>query len=297
MLGTMLVHLNGKILPGAEARVSVFDRGFIFGDGVYEGIRAFGGWVRNVEDHAERMRAGLREARIEWDPVALGGLCTDLLDANGLRDAFLYWQITRGAPGPSDPVRARLPSPGMRPTVFGYCAPLPGVDELIEPTRCSAATVPDTRWAKGHVKSISLIANVMAAMEADGSGAEEAVLVRDGMVSESCATNVFAVVPDGRGGRELVTPPVGEVPILAGVTRKILLGIMPRVRVRSLPVEELRAAEEIFLTGTITTIKSVVRLDGRPVGTGRPGPVARDALDRYAAYVRERVAGATVGAR
>jgi D-alanine transaminase len=297
MLGTMLVHLNGKILPASEARVSVFDRGFIFGDGVYEGIRAFGGWVRNVEDHAERMRLGLREARIEWDPGALGRLCVELLGANELNDGFLYWQITRGAPGPNDPVRARLPSPGMRPTVFGYCVPLPGVDELLEPTRCSGATVPDVRWEKGHVKAISLIANVMAAMEADRSGGDEAVLVRDGRVSESCATNVFAVVPDGAGGREIVTPPVGETPILAGVTRKILLSLMPEIRVRSIEAEELREAEEIFLTGTITTIKSVVRLDGRPVGTGRPGPVARDALDRYTGYVRERVAGAAVGAR
>ncbi len=296
MLRPMLVHLNGSLVPASEAKVSVFDRGFIFGDGVYEGLRAFGGWVRNLGDHCARMREGLREARIDWDPAALGELCTELLAANGLRDAFLYWQITRGTPGPRDPVRARLPAPGTRPTVFGYCVPLPGVDELVEPTRCSAVTLADRRWERGHVKAISLLANVMAAMEADRAGGEEAVLVREGMVSESCATNVFALVRNDRGGRELVTPPVGEVPILAGVTRKILLEVAPGARVRSISVEELRGAEEIFLTGTITTIKSVVRLDGEPVGTGEPGPAARDALDRYTAYVRERAGAATVNA-
>lgn len=296
MLRPMLVYLNGKFLPAQEAKVSVFDRGFIFGDGLYEGIRAFGGWVRNLDDHIERLRQGLEEARIGWDPSALRQLCPRLLEANGLRDAFLYWQVTRGAPGPRDPVRARIPPKDMAPTVFGYCAPLPGVDELVEPTRCSAVTLPDHRWERGHVKATSLIANVMAAMEADRAGGEEAVLLRDGSVSESCATNIFLAVEGGRGGRELVTPPVGEVSILAGVTRKILLELMPEIRVRSVPEEELRGAAEIFLTGTMTTVKSIVRLDGRRVGDGGPGPFARAALDRYAAHIRRHMASAGAAA-
>jgi D-alanine transaminase len=293
----MLVHLNGAILPAADAKISVFDRGFIFGDGIYEGIRAFDGWVRNLDDHIARMRQGLGEARIAWDPEALHELCPRLLEANRLRDAFFYWQVTRGTPRPGEPVRARLASPAMEPSVFGYCVPQPRVEELVEPGRCEAATVADERWRKGHVKSISMLANVMAAMDADAAGAEEAILVRDGLVSESCATNVFVVAPDGRGGKELATPPIGDVSILAGVTRKILLELLPQTRVRSISVEELRGAEEVFLTGTITTIKSVVTLDGRPVGGGGPGPVARDVLARYARYVRAQIALAGAAAR
>ncbi|HZW09032.1 MAG TPA: aminotransferase class IV [Phycisphaerales bacterium] len=289
----MLVHLNGDILPAPDAKISVFDRGFIFGDGIYEGIRAFDGWVRRVDDHIARMRQGLEEAGIGWDPEALRELCPRLLDANGLRDAFLYWQVTRGTPRPGDPVRTRLATPGTEPSVFGYCVPLPPVEELVEPGRCEAATVTDDRWRKGHVKSISMLANVMAAIEADRAGAEEAILIRDGRVSESCATNVFVVLRDGRGGRELATPPVGDASILAGVTRKILLELLPETRVRPIALGELRAAEEVFLTGTITTIKSVVRIDGRPLGAGAPGPVARDTLARYAGYIRDQVAAAT----
>lgn len=292
----MLVHLDGQILPAAEARVSVFDRGFLFGDGIYEGLRAFAGWVRNLDDHAARMQQGLDEAGIRWDASALHDLCPPLLEANTLRDAFLYWQITRGTPRPGQPVRARLAEPGIDPTVFGYCLPLPGVDDLREPTTCTAVTIPDTRWHRGHVKSISLIANVMAAMDAAQAGGEEAIMLRDGWVSESCATNIFVVVRSSSGEPELLTPPLDDVSILPGVTRKIILGLCPEVRVRPISAEQLLAAEEVFLTGTMTTVKSVTSLDGRTVGRGGPGPVARSVLDRYTAHLREQIAaGAPAG--
>lgn len=284
------VHLNGQILPAADAKVSVFDRGFVFGDGIYEGLRAFGGWVRNLDDHIARMQRGLDETGIRWDARNLHRLCPPLLEANGLADAFLYWQITRGTPKPGHPVRARLAEPDIEPTVFGYCLPLPGVDDLREPTTCVAATVPDTRWHKGHVKSISLMANVMAAQAATDSAGEEAILVRDGRISESCATNIFVVVRGPDGSPELCTPPLDDVSILPGVTRKILLGLFPDAKVRRITEDELHHASEIFLTGTMTTIKSVTRLDGRPVGGGAPGPVARRVLASYADYCRARAA-------
>jgi len=283
----MLVHLNSRIIPAPDAKVSVFDRGFLLGDGIYEGLRAFDGWVRNLDDHVARMQQGLDETGIRWDASRLHELCTPLLEANDLGDAFLYWQITRGTPKPGHPVRARLAEPDIEPTVFGYCLPLPGVGQLREPTTCIAATVPDTRWHKGHVKSISLMANVMAAMAATDSAGEEAILLRDGRVSESCATNIFVAVRTDRGGVELCTPPLDDVSILPGVTRKIILGLFPEARVRPIAEAELLDASEIFLTGTITTIKSVVRLNDRAVGAGEPGPVARGVLDRYAAYLRE----------
>lgn len=290
MLRPMLVSLNGQIVPAADATVSVFDRGFLFGDGIYEGLRAFDGWVRHLDDHCARMQQGLEEAGIAWDPSALPGLCEDLLEANGLQNAFLYWQITRGTPGPGMPLRARLPEPDMAPTVFGFCMPLPGVEGFVEPTTCTARTVTDDRWQKGHVKTISLMANIMAALDAAEGGADEALLVRDGWLSESCATNVFVVLPDDDGRPTLVTPPTGDVSILSGVTRRVLLELLPEAQVRMISEEELHRAEEIFLVGTITTVRSVLMLNGRPVGTGSVGPVAREVLARYADHLRSQLA-------
>lgn len=290
MLRPMRVSLNGQIVPAADATVSVFDRGFLFGDGIYEGLRAFDGWVRHLDDHCARMQGGLDEAGIDWDTSALHGLCEGLLEANGLRDAFLYWQVTRGTPGPGQPVRARLPEPDMAPTVFGYCVPLPGVDGFTEPTECSARTVRDDRWHKGHVKTISLMANIMAALEAAEGGADEALLVRDGWLSESCSTNVFIAGRDDAGRPTLVTPPTGDVSILSGVTRRMLLEILPEAQVRMVSEEELHRADEIFLVGTVTTVRSVLTLDGRPVGTGGVGPVAREVLARYADHLRVQLA-------
>jgi D-alanine transaminase len=294
MLPSMLVYHDGQIVPATEARVSVFDRGFLFGDGIYEGLRAFDGWVRNLDDHVARMQQGLDEAGICWDASALHDLCPRLLDANNARDAFMYWQITRGTPKPGQPVRARLAEPDITPTIFGYCQPLPAVEGLREPTSCSAVTLPDTRWHKGHVKAVSLIANVMTARDAANAGGDEAIMLRDGRVSESCATNIFVAVPDGTGGHRLLTPPLDDVSILPGVTRQIILGLCPEIKVRPISAEELAGASEVFLTGTITTVKSVVQLDGKPVGTGTPGPIARDVLDRYTAFIAVQLAARAV---
>ena len=289
ILLVMLVHLNGSILPADEARISVFDRGFLFGDAVYEGLRAFSGWVRNLDDHAARMQQGLDEAGIRWHARALHDLCGPLLDANALRDAFLYWQITRGTPKPGQPVRARLAEADIEPTVFGYCIPQPGVDALTEPTTCSAVTLPDLRWHRGHVKSTAMLANIITAQTAIEAGSDEAIMLREGFVSESCSTNVFAVVRTVRGV-ELCTPPVEEMSILPGVTRQIILDLCPEARIAPVSAAQLAKAEEIFLTGTLTTVKSVVQLDGRPVGAGTPGPVARRVLDRYTDSLRKQIA-------
>ncbi|MDQ7013540.1 MAG: aminotransferase class IV [Planctomycetota bacterium] len=286
----MLVSLNGQLVPAARAHVSVFDRGFLFGDGVYEGIRVFDGLVRHLDDHCARLQQGLDEAGITWDAKQLHDLCPALLDANNLRDAFLYWQVTRGTPKPDHPVRARIAEADIEPTVFGYCLPTPGVETLTEPTECSGHTIRDDRWHKGHVKSVSLMANVIAAMDAARAGADEALFLRDGMLSESCSTNVFVALPAADGSTALVTPPVGDVSILSGVTRKVLLEICPEVQVRMVAEAELHHANEIFLVGTMTTVRSVTMLNGNPVGTGRIGPLARHVLDRYTAHIRAQLA-------
>jgi len=273
----VIVHLDGSLVPGAEARVSVFDRGFLFGDGVYEGLRAFDGHVIAIGAHVRRMREGLAQVRIEgFDPGALPEMTRELLRANGLEDAFVYWQVTRGAPAPGEPARARIPVRGsrMRPTVLGFATPQPPIAVDMAPGVRTAVVAPDLRWRRGLIKCVSLMGGVLAAIEADEAGAEDAVMVRDGLVAESVAANVF-IAKDG----VFATPALDSAPILAGVTRGLLLGADASIEERPVTEEELRQADEVMLVGTTTLVAAVTHLDGRPVGrgedAGRPGPMCR----------------------
>src|SRR5690606_215868 len=239
-----------------------FDRGFLFGDGLYEGLRAFNGTIYGLDLHARRMREGLAEARITGFHVdRLDDLSRDLLRANNLADAFVYWQVTRGAPSPTaatGDLRKRIPGAEIaRPTVFGYCVPLPGVDACRAPKEVHAATVRDTRWTRCHIKSISLMGNVLHAIESAEAGEGDAIMLRDGAVTEASSTNIILSV----GGR-LVTPPVDRGFNLAGVTRDKLLRARPEIEVREVSERDLRDADEIMLAGTLTTVAYDNRLHG-----------------------------------
>lgn len=273
----MIVHLDGSLVPGAEARVSVFDRGFLFGDGVYEGLRASDGHVIAIGAHVRRMREGLAKVRIEgFDPGALPEMTRELLRANGLEDAFVYWQVTRGVPAPGEPARARIPGRGcrMRPTVLGFATPQSPITSDMAPGVRTAVVAPDLRWRRGLIKCVSLMGGVLAAIEADEAGAEDAVMVREGLVAESVAANVF-IAKDG----VFATPALDSAPILAGVTRGLLLRADASIEERPVTEEELRQADEVMLVGTTTLVAAVTHLDGRPVGrgedAGRPGPMCR----------------------
>lgn len=285
----MIVHLNGQLIPAEEARISAFDRGFIFGEGVYEGLRAFRGRVVAMQRHIDRMAAGLRECRIDWDPARMIPLTDALLEANGLPDAFIYWQVTRGAPAPGQPVRTRPPSGPERPTVFGYCAPQPPLEAYAAPPTVTAVTRPDTRWLRGHLKSTSLLGNVLAAIEAREAGAQDAILVRDGLVTEGTATNVILALPTPHGV-ELATPSLDSVSILAGVTRALMLDGGPGIVARPVRAEELDAAAEIILVGSTSMVTSVVELNGRRVGAGTPGPQAHRLLHILIDVIRRELA-------
>ena len=278
----MIVHLNGRLIDSSEARIGVFDRGFLLGDGIYEGLRAVDGHVVDLDRHIERMREGLSIAHMEeFDPDTLRGILCPLLEANGLRNAFIYVQITRGEPGEQGPRRSRVLSGGRGPTVFAYAEPLTLIDT---PRRVRSCVIEDRRWTYGHVKSIALMGGVIAAFEARDRGADDAILVRDGMLTEGSSTNVF-VVRDGI----TATPPVDGGKLLGGVTRDVIIERNPDIEVRPVPEEALRAAEEILLTGTRTMIASVIELDGEPVGAGVPGPRAHELLRSLLEEVREGV--------
>lgn len=274
----VIVYLNGRLIPHEQAAISPFDRGFIFGDGVYEGLRAFRGRVVAMDRHIRRMRDALREARIDWDPGQMAGATDALLEANELPDSFIYWQVTRGTPGPGQPVRTRTPAGQMQPTVFGFCGAQQPIEAFGEPPTVAASVRPDTRWVRGHLKSTSLLGNIIAAMEGEEQGAQDVIMVRNGLVAEGSATNVIVAVPDGRGGTELATPSLDSVSILGGITRALLLEAVPEIVARPVRVEELYRASEIMLVGSTAMVTGVTQLDGRPVGDGSAGPQTRRLL-------------------
>jgi D-alanine transaminase len=259
----VIVYLNGALIDREHAAVSPFDRGFLFGDGVYEGLRAYDGVVHALERHERRLRAGLAECRIEgFEASRLGEVARAVLDANGLRDAFVYVQVTRGAPAADEPPRERVGGWRERPTVFAYASGAETLSETAAPRDVRVATRPDLRWRRGHVKGVSLLGNVISAYEALEADADEAILVvgwpdDSGVVSEGLATNVVASV-DG----EAVTPSLESASILEGVTRSVLLEAAPTIVERPVTFAELRRADEIALVGTRTLVARVSELDG-----------------------------------
>ncbi|MDX2016689.1 MAG: aminotransferase class IV [Planctomycetota bacterium] len=295
--------MNHRLLPRDQARIDPFDRGFLFADGVYEGLRAFSGHVVGMPLHVRRLAAGLRELRIDFDAGLMVERTRELLEANRLRDAFIYWQVTRGVPAPGQPVRARLLTGPVTPTLFGYAVPAPSLEQCaIVPTK-SACRVRDTRWLRGLVKSIGLVGSVVGAIEAHEQGGDDAILIRHpepegepsrapARVAEATSSNLLAVLESG----EIVTPALESAPILAGVTRDILIAAARAhgldLRERTLLDRELGRAREIMLLGTLTMVTSVTTLDGAPVGTGTPAPIEQKLNALLLSAIAERSHGA-----
>jgi D-alanine transaminase len=283
----MNVWLNGEIVAAEKARVSPFDRGFIFGDGVYEVVRFFNGAGFGIDEHVERLRRSLNDARIEgFDAGEMRRIAAMLLDEAGLEDAFLYLQVTRGC----EDGRHHVPRSPLDPTVFAFVSPAPSLDEMNVASVIDAVLLPDDRWRRCSIKTTSLMGNVLASLAAGDAGAEEAILHRGGFVGEGSKTNVFMVQPN-----RLATPPINaEPPILHGVTRRKVLdaarAIGMRIEERPVRVDELRAAAEVFVSSTRRLIAAVGTLDGKPIGTSglrRAGPVTQRLFDS----LRRMVAG------
>lgn len=274
--GQTVAWLDGAFLPLAEARVPVLDRGFLFGDAVYEVIPVYGGRPCRMDEHLARLSASLAATAIPepHDRATWRNLLGRLVEANGGGDLALYLQVTRGVA----PKRDHAIAPGLVPTVFAMAMPIaPRPPELGE-RGLAAVTVADSRWARCQIKATTLLANVLHKREATEQDADDALLVRDGHVIEATASNVFAVL-DGVA----VTPPVDPV-MLTGVTRNLVLELAAaggiETREAPLPVADLARASEVWLTSSTREVSPVTTLDGQPVGDGRPGPQWRriDAL-------------------
>jgi D-alanine transaminase len=293
-----IVYLNGQYLPRAEARLSVDDRGFFFGDGVYEVTRAVQGRLFEWERHARRLARGLRELRLT------AGLSMDELREIQLRvlrendllsdQATVYLQITRGAA----PRTHHFPPAGTPPTVFLSASGFTPPSEQ-RARGVAAVTYPDYRWSRCDLKTVNLLPSVMAKQHAADNGAFEAVFVRQAVITEGSHTNVFGVI-DG----ELRTYPNSNF-VLPGVTRDVVVEIAHELGlpVSETPifVHEVPRLQELFLTGTTSDVMPVVSLDDRTIGNGAPGPMTmqlyRALALRLAAVARTAgpEAGATAG--
>jgi len=275
----MLVYLNGDYLPLEEARVPVLDRGFLFGDGVYEVIPAYGGHPFRLEEHLQRLENSLRAIRME-PPLTRrqwGEIFHRLLDPLGNADQQLYLQVTRGA------YERRLHAipETVTPTVFVMSTPLAPRDPELVARGLAAVTLEDIRWQRCDIKAITLLANILAQQQARDAGADEAILVRDGLATEGTASNFFLV----KGGR-ILTPPK-SAHLLPGITRDLVLELAREAGLpcteRDIPVEELKEADELWVTSSTKEVMPVTRLDGRPVGNGRPGPMWQEMDALYSA--------------
>ena len=267
-----VVYLNGEFLPRERATLSVDDRGFIFGDGIYEVTRVVNGRLFEADRHMRRLQYGLRGIGIDprLSPEQIIDIHTRLIRENDLTsgEGTVYLQITRGAA----PRTHYFPAATTPPTVFLSASPFTPNHAQRE-TGATAVTYPDIRWSRCDLKTVNLLGAVLAKQHAVAAGSLEAVFIRDGVITEGSHTNVFGVI-DG----ELRTYPRSNY-ILAGITRDVVLelAVEQGVTVRETPIlqQEIGRLDELFVTGTTSDITPIVQLDGRPVGPGTPGRITR----------------------
>ncbi len=283
------VYLNGEFIPKERALISVDDRGFVFGDGIYEVVRSIKGELIEWYAHAERMSRGLSGIKIAFGPAAVARLqdvCLRLVRDNGFAggEATIYLQVTRGAA----PRTHHFPPEGTPPTVFG-AATVFTVSMESRQNGVRGITYPDYRWTRCDLKTVNLLGPVLARQTAAESGAYEAILLRDGVMTEGAATNSFALI-DG----VLRTHPLSNL-ILPGITRAVIMEILAELAIplseKAVSHADLLGASELFVCGTTTDITPIVMLDGVRVGGGQRGPVTarlQDALTArlYAARPR-----------
>ena len=272
-----IVFLNGSFLPIEEAKVPFMDRGFLFGDGVYEGVGVLDGRLIDNEAHLERLERSLGEVRIPnpYSRAEWTRLQEELARRNGMTEGFIYFQVTRGVaerdfffPESAEPTVAMF-------TQAKAIASAPAAEKGI-----AVVTVPDMRWQRRDIKSINLLAQVLAKQAAKEAGAQEAWLVEDGFVTEGGSSSAFIVTKQG----SIVVRPLSQA-ILPGITRKSLLRLSQDSGIaldeRRFTVDEAYEAAEAFLTSASNFVLPVVSIDGRPVADGKPGPITKKLRQLY----------------
>lgn len=277
--------LNGAYVPEAEATVPIFDRGLLFGDGVYEVAAVVNGRLLDADLHLVRLARSLRAVGIA-DPVGAPGwlaVMQALATRNGITEGLVYLQVTRGVAE-----RDFVFPAGATPTAFAYARPKRLLDDP-NAAGVSVHVTPDLRWARRDIKSVSLLAQVLAKEAAKAHGCFEAMMHEDGVVTEGGSSNLW-IVADG----VVQTRPLSSK-LLAGITRDVVLQVAAEagipVRERAFTVEQARGAAECFLTSATNFVVPIVAIDGHPVGDGAPGPVTMRLRDGYLARARALTGG------
>jgi len=278
-----VVYINGEYLPQSQATVSVLDRGFLFGDGVYEVIPVFAGKPLRLTEHLDRLQRSMHRVSLknpltqqEWEEIF-----QTLLESNPGGDRSIYLQVTRGAA----PIRDLSFSADIEPTVFVMVNDIKPVDYAKLEKGIEAITVDDFRWKACDIKSVSLIANVMIRLRANEQNVMDAIMLRGGLVTEGTASNIFVV-----HGGVISTPPKSDC-LLPGITRDLVIDLALAngftVEERDIKQGELETADEIWLTSSTREIAPVVKLDNRVVGNGVAGDCWKKIIALYQGYKQE----------
>ncbi len=287
---TELAYVNGVFSHIDEARISINDRGFQFGDGIYEVVAAYGGRPFLMREHMRRLRRSAAAIALDLDriPDPLEPAIMEGIRRSDLRDCLVYIQVTRGvAP------RSHTIPDDLTPTVVMTFRPLPSVSDEHRRRGASVMTIVDKRWSNCYVKAVTLLPNVLAKREAQRNGYDDAIFVTEsGEVRECTAANVFIA-----HGESLVIPPRTES-ILHGVTQGFLLDCASTVGItvteQVCTLDQMRAAREVFMSGTTVEALAITRIDGAPVGDGTVGPMTQRLYDEFAARLRAFAAGEPV---
>jgi D-alanine transaminase len=273
-------YLNGTFLPLEDASVPVMDRGFLFGDGVYEVIPVYAGRLFRLAHHLQRLRNSLQAVHID-NPLADSDwetMLTELVNRNAIPDQAVYLQVTRGVAAQRDHA---FPA-DTQPTLFAMSTPMAASADIDSIAGAIAITLPDVRWKLCNIKAITLLPNVMSRQQAVDAGAVEAILIKDGYAIEGAASNVFIVKND-----LLITPPNGPA-LLPGITRDLIIELaanhaMP-FREADITEAELFAADEIWLSSSTREISPVTLLDDTVISAGKPGPLWKRMITLYQEY-------------
>lgn len=274
------VYLNGEFIPLEQAKVSVMDRGFLFGDGVYEVIPVYAGQSFRVDEHITRLQRSLAEVQINvpLKPQDWRNLFDQIVGHNGGGDLSLYLQVTRGVEDKRDHAFPKASSP----TIFMMTAPLEPAVDLKAVEGISVVSLEDNRWTRCYIKTICLLPNALLKQQALDAGAQDAILIRDGYVTEAAAANVFVVKDD-----VVYTPPRNDL-ILGGITRDLIVELAHQgafeCREQAISAEALSQADEIWITSSTREIVPVIELDGKPVGGGAIGPMWYNVAQRFQDY-------------
>ena len=274
-------YLNGEFVPSEDARISIFDRGFLFGDGIYEVIPVVNGVLIDRDYFLERLSRSTGEIDLAWPCEAsqLLAVLEELIVRNALVEGYVYLQFTRGV------AQREFQYPAdVTPTFMAFASALSILDNPLAASGVSVVTVEDLRWKRRDIKSLNLLGQCMAKQQAALCGAYEGWMTEQGFVTEGASSSAFIVK-----NNTIVTHPLSNS-ILPGIRRRVILELVEEqqvsVELRPFQVEEALEADEAFLSSATTLVLPVTRIDDNPVGNGKPGPVAALARDLYLAQVK-----------